>query len=62
MPIDPLETQLDVELEARLHNEDVAYGYGDHINTIEASDKWSTWRDNLTTQIWNEWLANRHID
>ena len=62
MPVDPMETQLDVELEGRLHNEDMAYGHGDRINTVEASDEWSAWRDNLATQMWNEWLANRHID
>ena len=29
------------------------------IDTITASDEWPTWRDNLATEMFNEWLANR---
>ncbi|CAL9024249.1 unnamed protein product [Prunus brigantina] len=29
------------------------------IDTIAASDQWSVWRDNLATEMCNEWMANR---
>ncbi|CAL2237485.1 unnamed protein product [Prunus armeniaca] len=28
------------------------------IDTIAASDQWSTWRDNLATEMFNEWMSN----
>lgn len=60
MSIDPLEAQLDLELEAQLHNEDVAHN--DTISTIETTEEWSTWRENLATQMWNEWVATRNMN
>ncbi|KAK2365165.1 hypothetical protein QL285_030112 [Trifolium repens] len=59
MPTDPMEEQLGINMEAQLHNEDIAHAAP--INTIEGSDAWSTWRENLATGSWNEWLA-RHMN
>ncbi|BBH02107.1 hypothetical protein Prudu_012574 [Prunus dulcis] len=28
-------------------------------STIAPSDQWSGWRDNLVTEMFNEWMANR---
>lgn len=60
MSTDPMEEQLDTELEAQLHNEDMTHAAP--INSIETSDAWSAWRENLATQMWNECLANRHMN
>jgi hypothetical protein len=59
MPTDPMEEQLGINMEEQLHNEDIAHAAP--INTIEGSDAWSTWRENLATGSWNEWLA-RHMN
>ncbi|CAL2238179.1 unnamed protein product [Prunus armeniaca] len=29
------------------------------IDTIATSDRWSVWRDNLATEMFNEWMGNR---
>ncbi|WJX82893.1 hypothetical protein P8452_65599 [Trifolium repens] len=59
MPTDPMEEQLNVDMEAQLHNEDITNAAP--INTIEGSDAWSAWRESLATGTWNEWLA-RHAN
>lgn len=51
MPTDPMEEQLGAELEEQLHNEDMEHVAP--INTIDATDEWSAWRENLATQMWN---------
>ena len=30
---------------------------GDDINYIEASNKWTQWRDDLTQSMFNEWQS-----
>jgi hypothetical protein len=59
MPTDPMEEQLNVDMETQLHNEDITNAAP--INTIEGSDAWSAWRESLATGTWNEWLA-RHAN
>jgi hypothetical protein len=54
-----MEEQLNVDMEAQLHNEDITNAAP--INTIEGSDAWSVWRESLATWTWNEWLA-RHAN
>jgi len=35
-------------------------GLGDeYIDTVETSNLWTEWRDNLANQMFNEWMANR---
>jgi hypothetical protein len=40
-----MEEQLNVDMEAQLHNEDITNAAP--INTIEGSDAWSVWRESL---------------
>ena len=47
--MDPLEREI-MEREVD-NNEDVILG--ERIMHVEASDTWSLWRDNLTTQVFN---------
>ncbi|XP_059639297.1 protein ALP1-like [Cornus florida] len=53
MSIDPLEESLE-EQEHTLNEV-----HGDSITTIETSNEWSAWRDNLATSMFNEWMAAR---
>ena len=50
MPIDPLEELLVEEID------DIE---ADPITTVESSPQWSQWRDNLATEMFDEWQANR---
>lgn len=50
MPIDPLEALL---------VQNVEQIEADPITIVESSPQWSNWRDNLATEIFNEWIANR---
>ena len=55
MTLDPLEAELDdgyVDLES-MQNTDV-------IQYIETSNAWTTWRDNLAQDMWNQRLASRN--
>ncbi|KAH0720279.1 hypothetical protein KY284_005309 [Solanum tuberosum] len=53
MEADPL----DVEMEFHMENQHEH----DNINTIEASDEWTTWRDELAQSMWNERLGNQSL-
>ncbi|CAL9005041.1 unnamed protein product [Prunus brigantina] len=33
---------------------------GDTIGTIEASNQWTAWKDDLALQLYNEWRATRN--
>jgi hypothetical protein len=59
MPTDPIEEQLNIDMEAQIHNEDIANAAP--IDTIEGSAEWSAWRESLAIGNWNEWLA-RHAN
>ncbi|XP_058756164.1 protein ALP1-like [Vicia villosa] len=48
MPTDPMEEQLGIDMEAQIHSEDMTNA--PPISTIEGSDAWSTWRENLATE------------
>lgn len=50
MAIDPMEDLL-VQ-----HVEEIE---GDPINVVESSPQWSNWRDNLATEMFEEWTTNR---
>ncbi|CAL9004632.1 unnamed protein product [Prunus brigantina] len=53
MSIDPMEQEI--------YYDPLIENNVDHatIDTIAASDQWSTWMDNLATEMFNEWMANR---
>ncbi|KAH0649252.1 hypothetical protein KY285_034500 [Solanum tuberosum] len=54
MEADPL----DVEMEFHMENQQEP----ENINTIEASDEWTTWTDELAQSMWNERLENQFIE
>ncbi|BFG15765.1 hypothetical protein CerSpe_020390 [Prunus speciosa] len=54
MAIDPLENELN-GTENGETNQD-----GDVLSTIEPSDQWTAWRNNLAMQMYDEWNRNRH--
>ncbi|CAL9025952.1 unnamed protein product [Prunus brigantina] len=53
MSIDPMEQEI--------YYDPLIENNVDHatIDTIAASNQWSTWRDNLATEMFNEWMENR---
>ncbi|BFG30592.1 hypothetical protein CerSpe_168660 [Prunus speciosa] len=53
MSIDPMEQEIYYD---PLIKNNIDHGT---IDTIAASDQWSAWRDNLATEMFNEWMANR---
>ncbi|CAL9000883.1 unnamed protein product [Prunus brigantina] len=54
MVVDPLENELN-GTENGETNQD-----GDVLGTIEPSDQWTAWRNNLAMQMYDEWNRNRH--
>ncbi|KAK6781957.1 hypothetical protein RDI58_019753 [Solanum bulbocastanum] len=50
MEPDPLDVEMEFHMENQLDHES--------INSIEASDEWTTWRDELAQSMWNERLGN----
>ncbi|XP_061374222.1 protein ALP1-like [Gastrolobium bilobum] len=57
MDIDPLEIELgnmsiDEEVDEELHDSI------DTIHTIDTSEAWSAWRDALTNEMYNDWVAH----
>ncbi|BFG20828.1 hypothetical protein CerSpe_071020 [Prunus speciosa] len=54
MDVDPLESELN-DTENGETNQD-----GDVLGTIEPSDQWTVWRNNLAMQMYDEWNRNRH--
>jgi len=48
---------LDVEMEFHMENQHEH----ENINTIETSDEWTTWRDELAQSMWNERLGNQSL-
>ena len=51
MSIDPLEDELDANL-------DKAPDFGNVIDTVETSNQWTQQRDALALEMYNEWRAN----
>ena len=51
MEVDPLDVEMDFHMENQHEHE--------NINTIETSDEWTTWRDELAQSMWNERLGNQ---
>ena len=53
MQVDPLETELSEGfVESNQDGETIAF--------IESSPTWTSWRDNLAQEMWNDWLASRN--
>ncbi|XP_021812810.1 uncharacterized protein LOC110755830 [Prunus avium] len=53
MALDPIEHQVDNQLV------DGTLETNDYIGTVESSDEWSVWRQNLANEMWNTWNGNR---
>uniref|UniRef100_A0A5B7AF72 Putative nuclease HARBI1 isoform X1 n=1 Tax=Davidia involucrata TaxID=16924 RepID=A0A5B7AF72_DAVIN len=51
MPVDPLEDEYD-------NTQQTDRGM-DFIDTVEASNEWSNWRQNLAVEMFNDWMASR---
>ncbi|KAK4729588.1 hypothetical protein R3W88_022576 [Solanum pinnatisectum] len=53
MEADPLDVEMEFHMENQHEHE--------NINTIEVSDEWTTWRDELAQSMWNERLGNQSL-
>lgn len=53
MSVDPIEHLYD----SQHMNENL--GVNDYITSVEPSDEWSAWRDNLATEMFNTWRGSR---
>ncbi|KAG5632937.1 hypothetical protein H5410_004654 [Solanum commersonii] len=53
MEVDPLDVEMKVQMENQHEYE--------NINTIEASDDWTTWTDELAQPMWNKRLGNQYL-
>ena len=51
MSTDPMEDELDAQ-------EQVNFG-DDFIDTVETSNEWTDWRDNLANDMFHDWMASR---
>ncbi|XP_062103773.1 uncharacterized protein LOC133814884 [Humulus lupulus] len=60
MPIDPLEQAIG-ESEEDNCDEDESVG-NDHYTHIEISNAWTSWRDNLAREMFNQWSNMRKMD
>ncbi|KAG8377238.1 hypothetical protein BUALT_Bualt08G0007500 [Buddleja alternifolia] len=54
MPYDPLEAEIPEVDDQISDDNDVAF-----INQVEPSQQWSNWRENLATNMFDEWRGNR---
>ncbi|XP_058190739.1 uncharacterized protein LOC131307981 isoform X1 [Rhododendron vialii] len=54
MEVDPVEAQYTAWEQANLHN----VPPDDYIRTLESTNQWTQMRDNLATQMYNDWLAH----
>ncbi|GLT25958.1 hypothetical protein SLA2020_010560 [Shorea laevis] len=54
MPYDPFEHLLD-QVEPSVEMEPI-----ENIASVESTDEWNTWRDNLAQEMYDEWMNNRH--
>ncbi|XP_060170666.1 protein ANTAGONIST OF LIKE HETEROCHROMATIN PROTEIN 1-like [Lycium barbarum] len=52
MEVDPLDMETEFNME---HQHEPEHG---NINTVEPSDEWTTWRDELAQTMWNERSSN----
>nr|XP_015886910.1 uncharacterized protein LOC107422030 [Ziziphus jujuba var. spinosa] len=57
MAIDPIESE--ANMNGRNMENEESEGIGT-IGTIESSNGWTTWRDNLASQMYEEWRGNKH--
>ena len=55
MNIDPVENEMNNFPE---NHTTTNYNY---INSVESSNSWTTWRQNLAEEMWNTWRANRGL-
>lgn len=54
MAIDPIEAEFDRQPAAVENLED-----DDYIDTVETSNEWTMWRQNLANEMWDIWRRNR---
>ncbi|GLT58104.1 hypothetical protein SLA2020_310260 [Shorea laevis] len=54
MPYDPFEHLLD-QVEPSVKMEPI-----ENIASVESTDEWNAWRDNLAQEMYDEWMNNRH--
>ncbi|XP_058185716.1 uncharacterized protein LOC131302940 [Rhododendron vialii] len=54
MAVDPVETEYTAWEQANLHN----VPHEVYIANVESTNEWTQFRDNLATQMYNDWLAN----
>ncbi|KAI8534251.1 hypothetical protein RHMOL_Rhmol10G0075400 [Rhododendron molle] len=54
MAVDPIEAQYTAWEQANLHN----IPPDEYIRTLESTNQWTQMRDNLATQMYNDWLAH----
>ncbi|XP_059281069.1 protein ALP1-like [Lycium ferocissimum] len=52
MEVDPLDTETEFNME---HQHEPEHA---NIDTVEPSDEWTTWRDELAQSMWNERSSN----
>lgn len=56
MSVDPMECILEQQEREQVTQASTSQTI---IGSIEHSDQWTTWRDNLATQMFNEWRSHR---
>ncbi|KAG8380517.1 hypothetical protein BUALT_Bualt06G0023900 [Buddleja alternifolia] len=61
MAVDPLEYELERDVVEEILAQDPEEVEAEYITTVENSNEWTNWRHNLATQMFNEWMQNRHI-
>ncbi|GLT81146.1 hypothetical protein SLA2020_525490 [Shorea laevis] len=54
MPYDPFEHLLD-QVEPSVKMEPI-----ENIASVESTDEWNAWRDNLAQEMYDEWMSNTH--
>ena len=53
MSLDPIENEYDMQSSIQNVTED------EYVGSIGSSDEWTTWRDSLAKQMFDEWRASR---
>ena len=53
MSLDPIENEYDMQSSIQNVTED------EYVGSVGSSDEWTTWRDSLAKQMFDEWRASR---
>ncbi|XP_057770902.1 uncharacterized protein LOC130990693 [Salvia miltiorrhiza] len=59
MPVDPIETHYNDNLQNE--DQDAIELDGEPITSVEPTQEWTDWRYNLASQMFNQWMQNRHV-